>query len=126
MTPQTLAWIYAALTALPFMMQIGLTLGAPWGRFTMGGQWPGQLPLRLRPAAAFQALLLALMALAILSAASALSLGWPQWTAWVALAMTALTCIANWITPSRPERLLWGPIITLMLIAASFVVFGWV
>jgi hypothetical protein len=37
----------------------------------------------------------------------------------VALALTVLTTIANIATPSRPERLLWGPV-TLAMSAAAF------
>lgn len=57
------------------------------------------------------------MALAVLSAAGA----WPRWpsqTGWLALAVTAVSLLANWASPSRPERWFWGPI-SLAMFACS-------
>lgn len=101
--------------------QIALIFGAPWGRITQGGQVEGPLPLPGRIAAAVSILILAAMALAILSADGRWP-HWPVWTGWMAVAMAALVALLNWITPSAPERRLWGPITSVMLAVALAVV----
>ncbi len=68
-------------------------------------------------------ILLILMGLSIRSAAG-LPPGWPGWTGWVALSSNALMMVLNWITPSKPERLLWGPITTVIFALAAAVVLG--
>ena len=47
---------------------------------------------------------------------------WPAWTGWTALGIQALSTLMNWITPSRPERLLWGPVTSVMLLLVVYVV----
>lgn len=114
------ALIYAVLAEAAALFQVALLAGAPWGRLTMGGRWPGRLPPVLRAWAAAQAALLGLMALAVLAAAGVMPLALPAWTGWAALAVTALSAVANLVTPSRPERLLWGPV-TLAMLATGLV-----
>ena len=111
-------WVYAALALGPMAMHVALTLGAPLGAWTVGGAHPGRLPRRLRPLALAQLGLLALMVVAIADRGGALEVGWPGWAHWAALALTAATAAANVMTPSRPERLLWGPVTVGMLVAA--------
>lgn len=118
MTPTTLAISYAALAGFPTAMQIALAAGAPLGRFTIGGRFPGRLPGPWRALALVQASLLLAMACAMLDRGGVLRLGLPDAAFWTALALTALTTIANVATPSRPERLLWGPV-TLAMTAAA-------
>ena len=49
--------------------QLALALGAPWGRYAMGGALPGRFPPPMRVAAVVQAVVIALLAVAVLSAA---------------------------------------------------------
>jgi hypothetical protein len=118
------ALAYTALALVAAMFQMALVFGAPWGHMTMAGQYPGRLPPRRRAWALVSALLLGAMALVMLDAAGLLTLGIPAWALWAALGLTALTTVANWITPSRPERLLWGPVTLAMLVAAGVIVLG--
>lgn len=97
--------------------QIALIFGAPWGRITQGGQVDGPLPRSGRLIAAASIVLLTGMALAVLSADGRWP-GWPSWTGWGAIVVTAVSTVLNWITPSTPERRLWGPIMTGMLVLA--------
>ncbi|SMY08468.1 hypothetical protein [Flavimaricola marinus] len=115
--PQTLALIYAAFCAAVIGFQICLIAGAPWGRLTQGGTHPGALPRAGRLAAAASIFLLAAMALAVMSGAG-LWPYWPVWTGWTALAVQVLSVVLNWITPSAPERRLWGPVTSVMLALA--------
>lgn len=114
---QALAFAYAGLTALPVAMHLAIAAGAPLGRLTVGGRFPGRLPPAWRALALVQAALLALMAGAVLSRAGIAAtqvapLFWP------ALALTLLSLAANAASPSRPERLLWTPVLALMAAAA--------
>lgn len=118
MTASTLAICYAVLACLPLSMQISLTFGAPLGRFTVGGRFPGRLPAAWRALALVQAALLAALAVVMLDRGGVLRLDLPELAFWLALALTGLTTLANIATPSRPERLLWGPV-TLAMSAAA-------
>ena len=40
---------------------------------------------------------------------------------WGALGIQAVSTLLNWITPSRPERRLWGPVTTAMFAMALVV-----
>lgn len=123
MTPLIAAKIYAACAALPIAMQIALTLGAPLGRFANGGLHPGVLPPIWRGLAVVQGGLLVLMAGIVLAKGGVLSSTLPKGAFGAALMLTILTLIANALSPSRPERLLWTPVITVMLLAALCVAF---
>mgnify|MGYP003571113002 CR=1 FL=1 len=120
---QIAAMAYAAIVAVVIVFQLCLVAGAPWGRLTQGGRHEGSLPAPGRIAAALSIGLLVCMAAGISSAAG-LFPHWPAWTAWAALAVQAPSMLANWATPSRAERRLWGPVTTLMLGLAVYVVFG--
>ena len=112
---------FGALSGVAILFHLLVIMGAPWGRLTMGGRFDGQLPPAMRLASAVSAGLVAVMALAILSAAG-LGPDWPRWTGWAALALSLASCLMNWLTPSRAERLLWGPLTTIMLLLAATVV----
>ena len=116
-----IAHLYAtAMLAIAFF-QVALILGAPLGRYTQGGQNDGALPMSGRIIAAVSIPVVLFQGLAILSAAGFPGLGWPFWTVWVALAVTGVSTVLNWITPSKPERMVWGPIM-LVLTAMTLVV----
>ncbi len=117
---QVSAFVYAGLCAGVIIFQLCLIAGAPWGRLTQGGSHPGILPQSGRVFAAISAVLLTLMAGSILSAAG-LWPGWPRWMGWTTLGIQTLSTVLNLITPSRPERLLWGPVTSVMLITAGLV-----
>ena len=46
----------------------------------------------------------------------------PAWAGWATVGLQALTVLANWATPSAPERRLWGPVTTVMLVLAVVVI----
>nr|WP_272490853.1 hypothetical protein [Mesobacterium pallidum] len=105
-------------------MQLALAAGAPLGRYTLGGRFPGRLPPAFRALALVQAALLAAMALAVLARAGIGPVVLPGWTFRATLGLTALTTLANLATPSVPERRLWGPVTLAMLGAALVVALG--
>ena len=104
-------------------MHLAVAAGAPLGRLTVGGRFPGRLPPAWRALALVQAALLGTMAGAVLARAGvgAVSLA-PLF--WPAVALTLLSLAANAASPSRPERLLWTPILFLMAAAALGVGFS--
>lgn len=114
---QAFAVAYAALAALPVLMHLANAAGAPLGRLTVGGRFPGRLPPVWRVLALVQAALLCVMAGAVLARggigpAPLAPLFWP------AVGLTLLSLAANAASPSRPERLLWTPVLSLMAAAA--------
>lgn len=114
---QTLAYFYAGLATLPMLMHLAVLAGAPLGHLTVGGRFPGRLPPAWRVLALVQAVLLATMAAAVLARAGVgPALLTPLF--WPALGLTLLTLVANAASPSRPERLLWTPVIAGMAAAA--------
>lgn len=118
-----LAYAYAGLAALPVLMHLANAAGAPLGRLTVGGRFPGRLPPLWRGLALVQAALLCTMAGAVVAragvgAAPLAPLFWP------ATALTLLSLVANAASPSRAERLLWTPVLALMAAAALGVGFS--
>lgn len=113
MRPHFAARIFIALTAVVIAFQLALVAGAPWGELTMGGAFPGQLPLRMRAAAAGSIILLSAFA-AIVAARAGLAL--PRWRraserlVWVVVAYTVVGVVLNAATPSARERMLWLPV----------------
>ena len=104
---QALAFAYAGLAVLPVLMHLAVAAGAPLGRF------PGRLPPLWRGLALVQAALLGTMAGAVLARSG---IG-PTLLAplfWPAVGLTLLSLAANAASPSRPERLLWTPVLALM------------
>ena len=91
MSDTIFATAYSALAALPFAMQLAVAAGAPLGRFTVGGRFPGRLPGIWRVLALLQAALLAAMAAVVLSAAGLIDIALPGWTIWPVLGLTLLT-----------------------------------
>lgn len=114
------AILYSLICAAVILFQVCLIAGAPWGRLTQGGSHPAALPGPNRVVAGISIFLLTFMAGSILSAADDWP-QWPQWLGWAALGVQVISTLLNWITPSRPERLLWAPITTTMLIFAGLV-----
>lgn len=118
---QTAALLYVLLMAGVIVFQVCLIAGAPWGHLTQGGRHVGSLPTAGRIAAGLSIVLLAGMGAAIASVAG-LPPGWPIWTGWVAAVVQALSTLLNWITPSAAERRLWGPVTSVLLGLAVYVV----
>jgi len=121
MSIQVAAGLYLILILSVVAFQVALIAGAPWGHLTQGGRHQGRLPLRNRLAAGVSIAVLLCMGVAIASTAG-LALFLSAWVGWVTVGVQALSTLANWATPSAPERRLWGPINTVMFVAALYVV----
>lgn len=111
------AIFYAVACLGVIAFQMALIAGAPWGALTQGGRVTGPVDQRGRLAAFVSIFILGAMASAVLSVAG-LPPRWPSWTIWPALAVQTLSTLANWVTPSAPERRLGAPVTTAMLALA--------
>ncbi len=121
------AWVYAGATALVVAFQIALAAGAPWGEYAMGGASPGKFPPALRVSAIVQAALLALLAVSVLSRAGIVLPAWSRaarWLVWLAVVVSTLSLVLNLITPSSGERLLWVPVLIVLLVTSVLVATG--
>ena len=120
-----LVFAIAAVGVVAF--QVALALGAPWGRYAMGGAFPGRLPPRMRVAAVVQAVLIALLAVAVLSAAGLvlpdLAVAFP-WLVWVAVVVSALAVVLNAISRSAGERRIWVPVASVLFVSSLLVALG--
>ena len=111
--------IYLLITVVVIFFQICLSAGAPWGEFTQGGRNKGVLPKSGRLLAALSVPVLVFMGLSITSLISNAP-NWEKWTVYVTMVVQGLTAVANLITPSRKERLLWGPVTTVAFLLVVF------
>ena len=117
----TAAMLYTLMIVGVVLFQCCLIAGAPWGHLTQGGQQLGKLSMSGRIVACLSIPLLVVMGAGIASAAS-LWPGWSLWTGWTAFGVQAVVTCLNWITRSRHERRLWGPITSAMFGLAAFVI----
>ena len=115
---------FLALTAVVVAFQLALVAGAPWGELTMGGAYPGQLPLPMRAVAVASAALLAGCG-AVVTARAGLAL--PRWRPaargliWVVVAYMLVGVVLNAMTPSPRERALWLPVAAVLAVCALVV-----
>jgi cytochrome bd-type quinol oxidase subunit 2 len=116
-----IAHLYGTACLAIVFFQIALIAGAPLGRYTQGGTHDGALPMSGRIIALVSIPVVLFQGLAILSAAGFPGLGWPTWTGWVAFAVQVVSTVLNWITPSKPERAVWGPVMLVMAAMALVV-----
>jgi hypothetical protein len=118
------AYVFCVCTALVVVFQMALALGAPWGEMAMGGRFPGRLPPQMRVAAVVQAALLVCIALVVLARAGLAFDAHREASRtaiWFVVAFCTLSAILNGITPSRKERLLWGPVTALLFVCGLIV-----
>jgi hypothetical protein len=116
--------IYLVLTALVVLFQLALAAGAPWGELTVGGTFPGQLPIRMRLAAAGSAVLLIAFAAIVIARAGLGLRRWERasrWLIWLVVAYSVVGVLLNAATPSPRERALWLPVTVTLAICALIV-----
>jgi uncharacterized membrane protein len=121
MSPRFAARLFAGLIALVSAFQLALALGAPWGRYAMGGAYPGVFPPAMRVAAVVQIVVLAGAALVVLSRAGVALPAWrpaSRRLVWAVVGLMAVSLVLNLITPSGPERLIWAPVALGLVLSA--------
>ena len=121
------AIIFAVLCLVVIAFQFALILGAPWGEYTMGGQLKGALPPSRRVAAGVQILILILFAQVALTRSGLILPGFYSFSRvaiWFIIAFFVLGSIMNWISKSKKERYLWGPVNVTLLALSIFLALG--
>ena len=106
------------------LFQLALLLGAPWGHLAMGGRFPGKFPPKMRIAALVQAILLCVLGLVVLIRAKMLLPSFytiSETAIWVVVIINCLSLVMNLATPSRWERIIWAPIVTMLVISSLIV-----
>ncbi|MEZ5936870.1 MAG: hypothetical protein R3C52_01465 [Hyphomonadaceae bacterium] len=112
-TPDLAARIALALLGLVALFQLSLAMGAPLGRFAMGGAYPGVYPRPMRLVALAQILVYALAAACVAS-----FMGWlaPDLRAsahigvWLFAGLFGVGTLLNLASKSLPEKLVWTPV----------------
>jgi hypothetical protein len=124
---------YAQLTAISFylicLFQLALVFGAPWGEYTQGGGTKGKLGRAGRIGAAVSIVILLVMSQAILATqGQGLFIGLPDWLLetlkWATFVYSVLGVIMNWASRSPKERMVWGPIASVLAVLMALALFS--
>lgn len=122
------AYILVVIQICVALFQLALTLGAPMGEYTMGGQQTGRLSTKLRLVAALSMILNLAIGGHYLAQTGSLPQFLPTTlnTAanWALVGFTALGLLMNSISRSKRERHMWVPVLILSLICAIIVALG--
>ncbi|BAH40397.1 MAG TPA: hypothetical protein DGD08_10380 [Gemmatimonas aurantiaca] len=116
-TPALSARLFTLFTGAVVVFQLALLAGAPWGALTQGGRTSGVLPDGARAVAAFSAVLLMAFILVVRARAGLRVPTWALRTGrfiWGVVAYGAIGIVANAITPSALERMIWLPVVVVM------------
>jgi hypothetical protein len=115
--------IFFTLCGITALFQLALAFGAPWGEYTMGGRFPEKLPPKMRIAALVQIIILFVFSLIVFAKSGlAFSQFYPiaKIAIWFVVAFFVLGSILNLITPSKKERIIWGPV-NILLLTTTFI-----
>lgn len=115
---------FTLLSVLTIGFQIAVGLGAPWGRFTLGGKYPDVLPMKARVIPVISTVIIALFIAIVLIRAGLIRPDLFQAShiaIWFPVGYMALGLVMNAISPSKPERKLWVPVIAVMLVCTLVV-----
>lgn len=123
-SPEWTAALYLTLAVPTLVLQLGLALGAPWGRFAMGGRVPGRFPPRYRIGAVVQGALLAAVAYVVAGQGGLVGFAPPRALLYAVFALMTVSLVLNTITPSKGERLLWAPILALQVLCLVRLILG--
>ena len=109
----TLIFLLVAFIVIAF--QLALMLGAPWGQLTLGGKYAKVLPAQARLICLCTTLILCAFVVVVLVRAGLILPHWfvmSQQLIWVIVIYCFVGVIANALTPSRYERIVWLPATT--------------
>ena len=118
------AVVFAVLAGVVVVFQIALAFGAPWGEFAMGGQFRGAFPPAMRVVAVGSAVVVALMGAMVLARAGLAFERWADasvWGVWIVVGYSVAGLVMNLITHSRRERMVWAPVVAIMLVCSLVV-----
>ncbi|MCG8381492.1 MAG: hypothetical protein MJA28_04615 [Gammaproteobacteria bacterium] len=113
------ALIYTVMTSVVIAFHIALLLGAPWGEFALAGKYPGHLPGRARVIVAVEIAVLVMMNVIVLIRAGQVARDFHDISniaIWGVVVITSVSVVLHLITPSKREKMLWGPVTLIQLI----------
>jgi hypothetical protein len=115
------ATLFVTILVVLAAFQIALALGAPWGRFAMGGAFPGVYPLAMRLVALAQVVVYAVEGAIVISRAGLGFAGLRHvcgFAIWGVVALGVIAIVLNAISPSFGERLLWTPVAVVLFLTS--------
>jgi hypothetical protein len=118
------AKIFAVFMVGAICFQIALVAGVPWGEFAWGGKYPGTLPDFMRFASVFSTFLLVMFLVVVLTRAGLIlpkRFSLSQKLIWIVVGYCGLGIIANAITPSFWERVIWVPVLIICFVSSLIV-----
>ncbi len=118
------AYIFIALSIVVGIFQVVLALGAPLGEFTLGGKFPGKLPIKMRIAAILQTFILFIFTMTVVSKSGIAFEAFYEIARigiWVVFAFFIIGLILNCSSPSKKERIVMGPLNVIALFCAFMV-----
>jgi hypothetical protein len=115
---------FIVISFIVTIFQLALAFGAPLGKFANGGKFPGSLPKNMRFLPFIQIAILWFFVYIVLIETNIIN-NQPSTLGsigiWFVVAFFFLGSILNLSTPSKPERIVWGPINVLTLIAVFLI-----
>lgn len=104
----------AVLLAAAGGFQAALALGAPWGRLAYGGGHPGTLPAGLRVASAAATVAYGALVPVVVRGRPTGRAG--RRLLGAAAVLFGVGAVANAVSPSAPERVVWTPVAALLAV----------
>lgn len=119
--------IFIVLSIIIAIFQLALALGAPLGEYTMGGKFPGKLPMKMRIAALAQIIILLFFVFIVMTKAG---MAFEQYYSigrigiWFIVLFFVFGSIMNISSSSKKEKLVMGPANIIALICTLIIAIG--
>ena len=120
----TFAYLFIALMFLILLFHVTLIFGAPLGDLTMGGKYPGKLPIKIRVASFIQILVVILFSFIIISRTGIYFESYyaiSRVAVWIVVSFFIFGTLVNILSPSKKEKLIMGPLNIIALICSLLV-----
>ena len=120
------AIIFASLSGIIILFQLGLALGLPWGKASMGGKFPGKYPPKMRIVSLVNSMLICIIAVVVLIKANLLLPRFKSFSdiiIYFVVGFSLTATIMNIITPSKIERNIWTPVAAILFVTSFIVAF---
>ena len=120
------AIIFASLSGIIILFQLGLALGLPWGKASMGGKFPGKYPPKMRIVSLVNSMLICIIAVVVLIKANLLLPRFKSFSdiiIYFVVGFSLTATIMNILTPSKIERNIWAPVAAILFVTSFIVAF---
>ena len=118
------AYIFIVLMICISIFQIVLILGAPLGELTMGGKYPGKLPIKMRVLSFIQIIVIVLFSFLVISRSGILFESYYNISRvgiWVVVSFFVFGSFVNLFSASKKEKIIMGPLNIIALICSFLV-----